>query len=297
MPTSITVFADSVFFLSLYLGFRSIVATATCAHSARLEGIEMATNCTTLANTTPRFPVGLIFPAPSAAKHNLKIVAKKMDTSKTQGATVAPQTLLTRMVAGKSPREYQTDDSIFTQGDPADAVFYIQTGKVKLTVVSTSGKEAVIAYLPEKSFFGEGSLAGQPLRISTASALQPCAIVRIEKTVMLNLLQREPEFSEQFLTHMLSRNIRMEADLVDHLFNSSEKRLARLLLLMANFGQDSKPVPHIAKMSQETLAEMIGTTRSRVSFFLNRFRELGFINYNGSGIDINSSLGSVVLHD
>ncbi len=220
-----------------------------------------------------------------------------MDTPKAQGATFAPQTLLTRIVAGKSPREYQTDDSIFSQGDPADAVFYIQTGKVKLTVVSTSGKEAVIAYLPEKSFFGEGSLAGQPLRISTASALEPCAIIRIEKTIMLGLLQREPEFSEQFLAHMLSRNIRMEADLVDHLFNSSEKRLARLLLLMANFGEDSKPVPHIAKMSQETLAEMIGTTRSRVSFFLNRFRELGFINYNGSGIDINSSLGSVVLHD
>ena len=220
-----------------------------------------------------------------------------MTHSNNQGATFDPQPLLTRIVSGKSPREYQTDDSIFAQGDLADAVFYIQTGKVKLTVVSTSGKEAVIAYLPEKSFFGEGSLAGQLLRISTASALQPCAIVRIEKTVMLGLLQREPGFSEQFLTHMLSRNIRMEADLVDHLFNSSEKRLARLLLLMANFGQDSKPVPLIAKMSQETLAEMIGTTRSRVSFFLNRFRELGFINYNGSGMHINSSLGSVVLHD
>jgi CRP-like cAMP-binding protein len=262
-----------------------------------LEGIEMATNCTTLANTAPSYSVGPSFPAASAAKHNLSILAKKIDPSKNQGAKFAPQTLLTRIVAGKAPREYQTDDSIFAQGDMADAVFYIQTGKVKLTVVSASGKEAVIAYLPEKSFFGEGSLAGQPLRISTACALQPSAIVRIEKTVMLGLLQSEPGFSEQFLTHMLSRNMRMEADLVDHLFNSSEKRLARLLLLMANFGQDSKPVPLIAKMSQETLAEMIGTTRSRVSFFLNRFRELGFINYNGSGMHINSSLGSVVLHD
>jgi CRP-like cAMP-binding protein len=208
-----------------------------------------------------------------------------------------PQILLTRIVAGKSVREYQTDDSIFSQGDSADAVFYIQSGKVKLTVVSTSGKEAVIAYLPEKSFFGEGSIAGQPIRISTASALQSSIIVRIEKTVMLGLLHREPEFSGQFLTHMLSRNVRMEADLVDHLFNSSEKRLARLLLMMANFGQDSKPIPAIAKISQETLAEMIGTTRSRVSFFLNRFRDLGFINYNGSGMHINSSLVSVVLHD
>ena len=226
----------------------------------------------------------------------MKIVSKKVNALQSQASAFEPQILLTRIVAGKSPREYQTDDSIFSQGDPADAVFYIQTGKVKLSVVSASGKEAVIAYLPEKSFFGEGSLAGQPLRISTATALQPSAIVRIEKTVMLGLLQREPGFSEQFLTHMLSRNMRMEADLVDHLFNSSEKRLARLLLLMANFGQDSKPVPVIAKMSQETLAEMIGTTRSRVSFFLNRFRELGFINYNGSGMLINSSLGSVVLN-
>jgi CRP-like cAMP-binding protein len=226
----------------------------------------------------------------------LKIVSKKIDTLDGQGPAFDSQILLTKIVAGKSLREYQTDDSVFSQGDSADAVFYIQAGKVKLTVVSANGKEAVIACLPENSFFGEGSLAGQPLRISTASALQPSTIVRIEKTVMLGLLQREPGFSEQFLAHMLSRNVRMEADLVDHLFNSSEKRLARLLLLMANFGQDSKPVPVIAKMSQETLAEMIGTTRSRVSFFLNRFRDLGFIDYNGSGMQINSSLASVVLH-
>jgi CRP-like cAMP-binding protein len=208
-----------------------------------------------------------------------------------------PQILLTRIAAGKSVREHQAEDSIFLQGDPADAVFYILTGKVKLTVVSTSGKEAVIAYLPEKSFFGEGAIAGQQLRISTASALQSCTIVRIEKTVMLGLLQREPEFSEQFLSHLLSRNLRMEADLVDHLFNSSEKRLARLLLMMANIGEDSKPVPAIAKISLETLAEMIGTTRSRVSFFLNRFRDLGFINYNSSGMNVNRSLSSVVAHD
>jgi CRP-like cAMP-binding protein len=213
----------------------------------------------------------------------LKIASRKIDT-RPQEPAFDPQILLTRIAAGKSIHEYQVDDSIFSQGDQADAVFYIQTGKVKLTVVSTSGKEAVIAYLPEKSFFGEGSIAGQQLRVSTASALQSCIIVRIEKTVMLALLSREPEFSGQFLTHMLSRNVRMEAHLVDHLFNSSEKRLARLLLMMANFGQDSKPISAIEKISQETLAEMIGTTRSRVSFFLNRFRDLGFINYSCSGM-------------
>ncbi len=250
-----------------------------------------------MTSMAPRFPVGLSFPAPSPANRKLKIASKKIDALPSQEPAFEPQILLTRIVAGKSVREYQTGGSIFSQGDSADAVFYIQSGKVKLTVVSTSGKEAVIAYLPEKSFFGEGSLAGQPLRISTASALQPCAVVRIEKTVMLGLLQCEPGFSEQFLTYMLSRNIRMEADLVDHLFNSGEKRLARLLLLMANFGQESKPIPLIAKMSQETLAEMIGTTRSRVSFFMNRFREMGFIDYNAGGMLVHSSLLSVVLHD
>jgi CRP/FNR family transcriptional regulator, cyclic AMP receptor protein len=151
--------------------------------------------------------------------------------------------------------------------------------------------------LTEGSFFGEGCLAGQPLRMSSASAVQDCNIVRVEKAVMLRLIHQEPEFAEQFLAYLLSRNIRMEADLVDHLFNSSEKRLARLLLLLANFGQESKPIPVVARMSQETLAEMIGTTRSRVSFFMNRFRELGFIDYDGSGMHVHSSLVSVVLHD
>jgi CRP-like cAMP-binding protein len=250
-----------------------------------------------MTSAARRVPVGLSFPLPSTANHKLTIEPKKVGTMPATMIPFDPQILLTRIVTGKSAREYPADDSIFSQGDPADAVFYIQTGKVKLTVVSTSGKEAVIAYLPEKSFFGEGSIAGQQLRISTASALQPSTIVRIEKAVMLGLLQREPGFSEQFLAHMLSRNIRMEADLVDHLFNSGEKRLARLLLMMANFGQDSKPTPVIEKISQETLAEMIGTTRSRVSFFLNRFRDLGFINYSCNGMQINSSLVSVVLHN
>ena len=208
-----------------------------------------------------------------------------------------PHLSLTKLSVGKTSREYLADESVFSQGDPADAVFYVQSGKVKLTVVSKSGKEAVVAILPQDSFFGEGCLAGQPLRMATASAEQKSTIIRVEKQVMLELLHKDPEFAERFLTYMLSRNIRMEADLVDHLFNSSEKRLARLLLLLANFGQESKPIPLIARMSQETLAEMIGTTRSRVSFFLNRFRELGFIDYNGGGMHVHSSLVSVVLHD
>ena len=208
-----------------------------------------------------------------------------------------PHVFLKKFAGGEIKREYQTGDSIFSQGDTADAVFYIESGKVKLTVVSKRGKEAVVAILPETSFFGEGCLAGQPLRMSTAKSIQRCTILRVEKSEMLNMLHREPEFAARFLTYLLGRNIRMEADLVDHLFNSSEKRLARLLLLLAHFGQESKPIPVIAKMSQETLAEMIGTTRSRVSFFLNRFRDLGFIDYNGGGMHVHSSLVSVVLHD
>ena len=208
-----------------------------------------------------------------------------------------PQLLLTRLSSGKSSQAHLADESIFSQGDAADAVFYIQSGKVKLTVVSKSGKEAVIAILAEGSFFGEGCLAGQPLRMSTASAVERSTVIRVTKQAMVALLHQDPEFAERFLAYLLSRNIRMEADLVDHLFNSSEKRLARLLLLMANFGQESKPIPLIAKMSQETLAEMVGTTRSRISFFLNRFREMGFIDYNGGGLYVHSSLISVVLHD
>jgi CRP/FNR family transcriptional regulator, cyclic AMP receptor protein len=208
-----------------------------------------------------------------------------------------PRHLLTKVSSGKSRRAYVSDEAVFTQGNPANAVFFIQSGKVKLTVVSTAGKEAVVAILNEGCFFGEGCLAGQPLRMASASSLQKSTIVRVDKQVMIDLLHNEPKFAEQFLTYLLARNVRMEADLVDQLFNSSEKRLARLLLLMANFGQESKPIPVIAKISQETLAEMIGTTRSRVSFFLNRFRELGFIDYSSNGMSVNSSLVSVVLHD
>jgi CRP-like cAMP-binding protein len=212
-------------------------------------------------------------------------------------ANEQPHLLLTKLSTGKSSQAYLAEESIFSQGDAADAVFYIQSGRVKLTVVSKSGKEAVVAILPEGGFFGEGCLAGQPLRMATASADQKSTIVRVEKRAMVAMLHQEPEFAERFLAYLLTRNVRMESDLVDHLFNSSEKRLARLLLLMANFGQESKPIPLIARMSQETLAEMIGTTRSRVSFFMNRFREMGFIEYDGAGVCVHSSLVSVVLHD
>ena len=205
--------------------------------------------------------------------------------------------LFLKLSDGKTAQVYLAEECVLDQGDVADAVFYVQSGKVKLTVVSKSGKEAVIAILSQASFFGEGCLAGQPIRMATASADQKSTIVRVEKRVMVELLLREPVFAEQFLAYLLSRNIRMEADLVDHLFNSGEKRLARLLLLMANFGQESKPIPLIARVSQETLAEMIGTTRSRVSFFMNRFREMGFIEYNSGGVNVHSSLVSVVLHE
>jgi CRP/FNR family cyclic AMP-dependent transcriptional regulator len=237
--------------------------------------------------------------APLGAAAVREAVSSPVANGAPSGRTAAfdPRLFLTKLIAGKTSREYQGDESVFSQGDAADAVFYIESGKVKLTVVSKGGKEAVVAILPEASFFGEGCLAGQPVRMATASTVQRSTIIRVAKSVMLDILHQEPEFAERFLAYLLSRNIRMEADLVDHLFNSSEKRLARLLLLLANFGQESKPIPVVAKISQETLAEMIGTTRSRVSFFMNRFRDLGFIDYNSGGMHVHSSLVSVVLHD
>jgi len=236
-------------------------------------------------------------PSPPIAVADAALSPSNIDVSQKQIAVFDPHSLLTKLSAGKTSREYQAEESVFSQGAAADAVFYIQSGKVKLTVVSKTGKEAVVAILPESSFFGEGCLAGQRIRMSRASAVERSVIIWVEKRAMVALLHEEPEFAEQFLAYLLTRNIRMEADLVDQLFNSSEKRLARLLLLMANFGQESRPMPLIAKMSQETLAEMIGTTRSRVSFFMNRFREMGFIEYNSGGMRVHSSLISVVLHD
>jgi CRP/FNR family cyclic AMP-dependent transcriptional regulator len=186
---------------------------------------------------------------------------------------------------------------IFAQGDTADAVFYVQTGKVKLTIVSKTGKEATVGLLGEGDFFGEGSLAGQAVRMGCATAITDCAILRIDKKAMMEALHREHELSDMFVAYLLTRNIRYEEDLVDQLFNSSEKRLARLLLLLAHFGKEGVPESVIPKMSQETLAEMIGTTRSRVSFFMNRFRKLGFVDYGEGGMQVHSSLLNVVLHD
>jgi CRP/FNR family cyclic AMP-dependent transcriptional regulator len=257
----------------------------------------MATSFATMTNTAPRIPSGRSFSLPPVARPNLKFVSKQMSAVPVQVPAFDLQTLFDKYMTGKSRRDYLADEAIFSQGDTSSAVFYIQCGAVKLTVVSMSGKEAVIAHLPEHSFFGEASLASEQIRVSSARALQSSTIVRIESRVMRDLLHREPKLAEQFMTHMLARNSRMEADLVDHLFNSSEKRLARLLMLMANYDQESKPTPAIAKISQETLAEMIGTTRSRVSFFLNRFRSLGYIDYNCGGMMIHSTLVNVVLHD
>jgi CRP/FNR family transcriptional regulator, cyclic AMP receptor protein len=197
---------------------------------------------------------------------------------------------------GRTISKYRKGQTLFSQGSPADAVFYIRRGKVKITVVSEQGKEAVVAIQGPDEFCGEGCLTGQARRLGTASAMTECEIMRLEKAAMLRVLHEEPAFSEMFVSHLLARTIRVEADLVDQLFNSSEKRLARALLLLANFGKDGRPEPVIAKVSQETLAEMIGTTRSRVSHFMNKFRNLGFIGYNG-GIEVHSSLLNVVLHD
>jgi CRP/FNR family cyclic AMP-dependent transcriptional regulator len=197
---------------------------------------------------------------------------------------------------GRTVSNYQKNQKVFSQGDPADAVFYIQEGKVKVTVVSDKGKEAVVAIQGQRDFFGEGCLSGQPRRLATVAAMTESVIMRLDKASIVRVLHDEPTFSEMFMSYLLARNARVEEDLVDQLFNSSEKRLARLLLLMANFGKEGRPEPVIAKISQETLAEMIGTTRSRVSLFMNKFRKLGFIEYNGH-MEVHNSLLNVVLHD
>ena len=207
-----------------------------------------------------------------------------------------PLAFLAKANGGRTLSAYKINQIVFSQGEPADSIFYVQGGKVKVTVISEQGKEAIVAILGTGDFCGEGCLAGQPRRIATAAAMEESSIMRLEKAAMIRILHDEPEFSERFMSHLLARNIRVEADLVDQLFNSSEKRLARLLLILAKFGKEGKPEPVIAKISQETLAEMIGTTRSRVSFFMNRFRKMGLIDYNGH-LEIHSSLLNVVLHD
>jgi CRP/FNR family cyclic AMP-dependent transcriptional regulator len=208
-----------------------------------------------------------------------------------------PKLFLSRVEAGKTRTELRSRQIVFSQGDPADAVFYIQKGKIELKVSSQQGKEAILAILDVGDFFGEGCLVRQPLRMATAAAATECSVTRIEKSAMVAVLRDEPVFSALFIGYLLTRNIRIEEDLVDQLFNSSEKRLARLLLLLANFGKDGEPEAVIPRVSQETLAEMIGTTRSRVSFFMNKFRKLGLVAYNRRGLSVHSSLLNVVLHD
>jgi len=208
-----------------------------------------------------------------------------------------PRKFLATIGEGRKVVAFSKKQTIFTQGDAADAVFYIQEGKVSLTVVSKSGREATLGILNQGQFFGEGGLAGQALRMGSATAITDCEVLRIDKKAMMLALHREHKFSDLFVAYLLARNIRYEEDLVDQLFNSSEKRLARLLLLLAHFGKEGVPETVIPKISQDTLAAMIGTTRSRVSFFMNRFRKLGFLNYGGSGLQVHSSLLNVVLHD
>jgi CRP-like cAMP-binding protein len=211
-----------------------------------------------------------------------------------------PQTFLSQIGNGKSSLKAPKKKIIFSQGDPAEAVFYVKSGKVTLSVVSQEGKEAIVAVLEKGAFFGEGCLAGQRVHMATATALEDATLLRISKVAMIQILHDEPAFSELFLAHLLARNIRTQEDLVDQLFNSSEKRLARVLLLMAHFGKEGKPEAVITNVSQEMLAEMVGTTRSRISFFMNKFRKLGFIDYDGDSnkeLHVHSSLLNVILHD
>jgi CRP-like cAMP-binding protein len=223
------------------------------------------------------------------------VPSQRRSPAKFSGAPFDLQTFLDSAGAARNVRKYDKSAVVFSQGDPAADVFYIQAGRVKLSVLSPTGKEAVVAILGAGDFFGEGCLAGQPLRIATATAMSPSAILVIEKLQMFELLRTESSLAQRFLAHMLARNIRIEEDLVDQLFNSSEKRLARVLLLLARYGTGEWPMK-IPGMSQETLAEIVGTTRSRVNFFMNKFRDLGFIDYNGD-ITVNSSLLTVVLHN
>jgi CRP/FNR family transcriptional regulator, cyclic AMP receptor protein len=207
------------------------------------------------------------------------------------------ESVLNGIFRGKTVMECGTNRNIFRQGQPADSVFFLRRGKVKLTVFSQQGKEAIVAILDAGEFFGEGCLAGQPLRMATAVAMTDCTLDKIEKSLMAHMLHEQHDVSELFIKHLLSRNIRYEADLVDQLFNSSEKRLARILLLLAHFGKESRAETVIPRVDQDTLAQMVGTTRSRVSHFMNKFRKLGFIDYDDSGLTVHSGLLSVVLHE
>jgi CRP-like cAMP-binding protein len=217
-------------------------------------------------------------------------------TRKARKISFDPAAFLAKVGEGKTISTFGKNEVVFSQGDEADAVFYIQNGRIKLTVISAQGKEAVVAIMETGQFFGEGCLNGHPLRMATTTAMEETVVTKISKTAMTATLHDEPKFSELFMAYLLTRNSRIEEDLVDQLFNSSEKRLARLLLLLANFGKEGTPQPIQPDISQETLAEMIGTTRSRVSFFMNKFRKLGLISYNGK-IEVHNSLLTAVLHD
>jgi CRP-like cAMP-binding protein len=223
------------------------------------------------------------------------MIASMISTKKECGFD--PKEFLATIGEGRRVVAFPKKEVVFTQGDTADAVFYIREGKIRLSVVSNAGKEATLGILSVGQFFGEGGLAGQPLRMGSATAMTDCELMRIDKKTMLRALRQEHTLSDMFTTFLLGRNIRYEEDLVDQLFNSSEKRLARILLLMARFGKEGAPKTAIPKISQETLAEMVGTTRSRVSFFMNKFRKLGFVDYGGTGMQIHSPLLNVVLHD
>ena len=224
---------------------------------------------------------------------------KKRDIGKRTKQTPEfdPKSFLATIGEGRKIVGFERNQTIFAQGDPTDAVYYIQSGKIKLSVVSKTGREATIGVLAAGSFFGEGGLAGQALHMGSATAMTDCVVLRIDKKAMMEALHREHAFSDLFVAYLLARNIRFEEDLVDQLFNSSEKRLARILLLLAHFGKEGCPEAVVPKISQESLAEMVGTTRSRVSFFMNRFRKMGFVDYNGDGLRVHSSLLNIVLHD
>jgi CRP/FNR family transcriptional regulator, cyclic AMP receptor protein len=227
---------------------------------------------------------------------NVPLRTKLDMANKTTRASFDPKLFLSKVGEGKTILEYRKDQIVFAQGDVADTVFYIQKGRVKVVVISEQGKEAVVGILEPGQFFGEGCLNGHSLHIATTTAMEACLVTTITKTAMLAMLHSEPKFSEMFMAYLLTRNSRIEEDLIDQLFNSSEKRLARLLLLLANFAKDGSPQSISPNISQETLAEMIGTTRSRVSFFMNKFRKLGFISYNGK-IEVHNSLLNAVLYD
>jgi CRP/FNR family cyclic AMP-dependent transcriptional regulator len=216
--------------------------------------------------------------------------------NKTNQASFDPKVFLAKVGDGKTIQQYRKDQVVFAQGDAADTIFYIQKGRVKVVVISEQGKEAVVGILEPGQFFGEGCMNGHSLRIATTTAMEECLVTAITKTAMLAAIHNEPKFSEMFMAYLLTRNSRIEEDLIDQLFNSSEKRLARLLLLLANFGKEGSPQSISPNISQETLAEMIGTTRSRVSFFMNKFRKLGLISYNGK-IEVHNSLLNAVLYD